>query len=70
MFEFIDTVVIGTSLTELSDDVVRAGLGVARSCGARVGLVYAFQADRPVESGHVDVAHEWPGFPGAVSASL
>ncbi len=43
MFEFIDTVVIGTSLTELSDDVVRAGLDLARACGARVGLVHAFQ---------------------------
>lgn len=43
MFETIDTVVIGTSLTELSDDVVRAGLDVARASGARVGLVYAFQ---------------------------
>ena len=43
MFEFIDTVVIGTSLTELSDDVVRAGLDMARACGARVGLVHAFQ---------------------------
>jgi len=43
MFEFIDTVVIGTSLTELSDDVVRAGLGVARASGARIGLVHAFQ---------------------------
>jgi nucleotide-binding universal stress UspA family protein len=43
MFETIDTVLIGTSLTELSDDVVRAGLDVARASGARVGLVYAFQ---------------------------
>jgi universal stress protein E len=43
MFEIIDTVVIGTSLTELSDDVVRAGLDVARASGARVGLVHAFQ---------------------------
>jgi len=43
MFETLDTIVIGTSLTELSDDVVRAGLDVARASGARVGLVYAFQ---------------------------
>jgi nucleotide-binding universal stress UspA family protein len=43
MFEPIDTVVIGTSLTELSDDVVRAGLDMARASGARVGLVHAFQ---------------------------
>ena len=43
MFETIDTVLIGTSLTELSDDVVRAGLDVARASGARVGFAYAFQ---------------------------
>jgi len=43
MFEAIETVVIGTSLTELSDDVVRAGLEVARAAGARVCLVHAFQ---------------------------
>ena len=43
MFETIDTVLIGTSLTELSDDVVRAGLEVARTSGARVYLVHAFQ---------------------------
>ncbi|MFL6236432.1 MAG: universal stress protein [Thermoanaerobaculia bacterium] len=43
MLETLDTVVIGTSLTELSDDIVRAGLGVARASGARVGLVHAFQ---------------------------
>jgi nucleotide-binding universal stress UspA family protein len=43
MFETLDTVVSGTSLTELSDDVVRAGLDVARASGARVGLLYAFQ---------------------------
>lgn len=43
MFESLDTVVIGTSLTELSDGIVRAGLDVARASGARVGLVHAFQ---------------------------
>jgi nucleotide-binding universal stress UspA family protein len=43
MLEIIDTVVIGTSLTELSDDVVRAGRDVARASGARIVLVHAFQ---------------------------
>lgn len=42
MFDKIDTVLIGTSLSEMSDDVVRAGLNVARSSGARVCLVHAF----------------------------
>lgn len=36
-------VLIGTSLTEMSDPVVRAGLAVARSGGAQVMLVHAFQ---------------------------
>jgi nucleotide-binding universal stress UspA family protein len=39
----IKTVVIGTSLTEMSDPVVRAGLAVARAAGAKVLLVHAFQ---------------------------
>jgi len=43
MFQTLDTVVIGTSLTEFSDDVVRAGLDVARASGAQVRLVHAFQ---------------------------
>jgi nucleotide-binding universal stress UspA family protein len=43
MFKFIDTVLIATSLTDLSDEVVQAGLDVARAAGARVALVHAFQ---------------------------
>lgn len=39
----IKTVVIGTSLTELSDPVVSAGVAVARAAGAKVLLVHAFQ---------------------------
>lgn len=39
----IRTVVIGTSLTEVSDEVVKAGLQVARAAGARIVLVHAFQ---------------------------
>jgi nucleotide-binding universal stress UspA family protein len=37
------TVMIGTSLTEMSDPVVSAGLTVARAAGAKVMLVHAFQ---------------------------
>jgi nucleotide-binding universal stress UspA family protein len=40
----LQTVVIGTSLTEASDEVVRAGRDVARAAGARIVLVHAFQA--------------------------
>lgn len=36
------TVLIGTSLGEESDSVVRSGLAVARAAGARVHLVHAF----------------------------
>src|SRR5262245_39387682 len=39
----IQTVVIGTSLTEMSDAVVESGLQVARAAGAKVVLVHAFQ---------------------------
>jgi nucleotide-binding universal stress UspA family protein len=38
----IRTVVIGTSLTEVSDHVVRSGVAVARAAGARVHLVHAY----------------------------
>jgi len=38
------TIVIGTALTEASDQLVRNGLRVARAAGARVHLVHAFQA--------------------------
>jgi universal stress protein E len=37
------TIVIGTALTEASDQLVRNGLRVARAAGARVHLVHAFQ---------------------------
>lgn len=37
------TILIGTTLTEVSDQVVRNGLRVARAAGARVHLVHAFQ---------------------------
>lgn len=39
----IRTVVIGTSLTDMSDPVVSAGLAVARAAEAKVVLVHAFQ---------------------------
>jgi nucleotide-binding universal stress UspA family protein len=39
------TVLIGTSLGEESDQVVRAGLAVARAAGARVVLVHAVQLE-------------------------
>lgn len=38
----IETVLIGTSLSEVSDDVVRAGVDLARAAGAKVSLVHAF----------------------------
>ncbi|HVT61101.1 MAG TPA: universal stress protein [Thermoanaerobaculia bacterium] len=40
----IRTVLIGTSVTTASDEVVRNGLRVARACGAKVHLAHAFQA--------------------------
>lgn len=43
MTQTIQTVLIGTSLTAMSDPVVNAGLQVARAAGARVALVHAFQ---------------------------
>jgi CPA2 family monovalent cation:H+ antiporter-2 len=41
MLKKIETVLIGTSLTEASDEVVRTGLKVARAAGARVVLAHA-----------------------------
>ena len=41
----IDLVLIGTSLGEESDQVVRSGLAVARAAGARVFLVHAAQPE-------------------------
>ncbi|HSK77691.1 MAG TPA: universal stress protein [Thermoanaerobaculia bacterium] len=38
----IKTILIGTSLNPPSDDVVKAGLGLARATGARICLVHAF----------------------------
>jgi len=43
MSSSIRTVVIGTSVTGASDQVVSNGLRVARACGAKVHLVHAFQ---------------------------
>ena len=40
----IRTVLIGTSLSAASDEVVRTGVRIARACGARVHLVHAFEA--------------------------
>lgn len=42
MLQKIETVLIGTSLTEASDEVVRTGLKVARAAGARIVLVHAY----------------------------
>lgn len=37
-----ETVLIGTSLSNLSDEVVRSGLGLARAMGGKVYLLHAF----------------------------
>ena len=42
MLKKIETVLIGTSLTEASEEVVRTGLKVARAAQARVALVHAY----------------------------
>lgn len=42
MLKKFETIVIGTSLTELSDLVVRNGMKLARSAGARAWLVHAY----------------------------
>jgi nucleotide-binding universal stress UspA family protein len=39
------TVLIGTSLEEESDGVVRSGLAIARAAGARVELIHAFSGE-------------------------
>lgn len=41
----IQTMIIGTSLTEMSDPVVMGGLQVARAAAAKVVLVHAFQPE-------------------------
>ena len=43
MSSSIRTVMVGTSVTGASDQVVGNGLRVARACGAKVHLVHAFQ---------------------------
>lgn len=43
MLNKLEILLIGTSLTKMSDPVVRAGLDVARASGARIFLVHAFQ---------------------------
>ncbi|MFP5285894.1 MAG: universal stress protein, partial [Thermoanaerobaculia bacterium] len=47
----IETVLIGTSLGEESDQVVRSGLSVARAAGARAFLVHAAQLE-PLLAGY------------------
>lgn len=42
MINKLDTVLIGTSLTEASDPVVRSGMLLARRAGARVHLAHAY----------------------------
>jgi nucleotide-binding universal stress UspA family protein len=42
MLKKIETVLIGTSLTEASEEVVRTGLKVARAAKARVALAHAY----------------------------
>ena len=42
MLKKIETVLIGTSLTEASEEVVRTGLKVARAAKARVVLAHAY----------------------------
>jgi nucleotide-binding universal stress UspA family protein len=42
MLKKVETILIGTSLTEASDTVVRGGMKLARSLGARVHLVHAY----------------------------
>lgn len=42
MSKKIETIVIGTSLTEASDAVVRGGMKLARSAGAKAYLVHAY----------------------------
>ena len=44
MSKKIETVLIGTSLTEASDQVVRAGLKIAQAAKARVVLAHAFSS--------------------------
>jgi universal stress protein E len=42
MLKRIETVLIGTSLTAASDGVVRSGMKLARSAGAKIHLVHAY----------------------------
>jgi nucleotide-binding universal stress UspA family protein len=51
----LKTIVIGTSLSKLSDDVVRAGAAVARASGAAVFLIHVFPPSTlPPEVGTAD----------------
>ncbi len=57
MSHAIKTILVGTDLEATSDDVVRAGLDVARATGARLHVVHAFSLpleyfDVPWLSGH------------------
>ena len=56
----LKTIVIGTSLTERSDDVVRAGAAIARAMGAIPWLVHVYSLPAfPPELGTLDTA--WVG---------
>jgi hypothetical protein len=53
----LKSIVIGTSLTETSDDVVRAGAAIARATGAIPWLVHAYSLPAfPSEFGALDTA--------------
>ena len=64
----IATVLIGTSLTEESDQVVRAGLKVARAAKARVVLAHAFPPD--LLNGGAPYVPELPGLVEAEKEDL
>jgi nucleotide-binding universal stress UspA family protein len=55
------TVLIGTSLGEESDQVVRAGLAVARAAGARVHLVHAVELELRVSGIEPELAGDLGG---------
>jgi len=56
MTKKIGIVLIGTSLGTASEEVVHAGLAVARAAGARVYLAHAYQLEWPWSGGTTDVS--------------
>ena len=55
MFDTLKTIVIGTSLSAASDDVVRTGVAIARATGATAWLVHAYTLPAfPSELGTMD----------------